>query len=875
MDCGPAALKCLLDGFGIPVSFGRLREACQTDVDGTSIDTLEDLAVQLGLDAEQVLVPPERVLVAEAASLPALVVVRLPNGFTHFVVVWNKYGELVQVMDPASGRRFMRAADLEASLYVHEQRMPADTWREHAARDVFLAPLRRTVQDVASSPADAERFVGVALADPTWRSLAALDAAARTTSSLVRSGAIRRGSEAGRLLARLFERARADIDNEEGMEAIDWGVRPDDPDDDGGEHVRARGAVLIRIRGRTSGIRDEASLPPEVAAALRERPARPMRRLLAEMREDGLLAPFFVLAGLAIAALAVGLEALLFRSFFEVADLLRPGEQRAGAMALLIAFVCALLVLEGPVAAATLRLGRRLEMRLRVAVLTKIPRLGDRYFRSRLTSDMAERAHAVHALRAMPTVGAQLLQSAFALVVTVAAIAWLDPASAPLAALVAAVSVAVPFAGLALLSERDLRVRTHVGALSTFYLDALLGQVAVRAHGAEKAVRREHESLLVEWERAGLALQRAAAGVDAAVALLGLGLAAALVLTHVARAGETGTVLLLVYWALALPAHGERVASAARQYPAIRSVALRLFEPLDAPEEAPALERARASAHPAPAARTGARVDLNGIWARAGGHLILQDVSLSLEPGRHVAIVGSSGAGKSTLVGLLLGFYRPFAGEIRVDGAPLDAETLATLRHETAWLAPEVHLWNRTLLDNLRYGAPDEIASLSRAIEEADLRGVLERLPDGLQARLGEGGGLVAGGEGQRVRLGRALLRPDARLAILDEPFRGLDREARRRLLGSARAHFGGATLVCVTHDVGDTLDFERVIVVEGGRVIEDGPPRELAAHPTSRYAVLLRAERTAFREVWDGVGWRRLRIEDGVVWEEPGEETA
>src|SRR6476646_9526461 len=74
MDCGPASLKCLLEGFAIPVSYGRLREACQTDVDGTSIDTMEDAAVQLGLDAEQIMVPADHVLLGEADVLPAIVV---------------------------------------------------------------------------------------------------------------------------------------------------------------------------------------------------------------------------------------------------------------------------------------------------------------------------------------------------------------------------------------------------------------------------------------------------------------------------------------------------------------------------------------------------------------------------------------------------------------------------------------------------------------------------------------------------------------------------------------------------------------------------------------------------------------------------------
>src|SRR5215218_5903587 len=106
MDCGPASLKCLLEGFGTPVSYGRLREACQTDVDGTSIDTLEEVAGQLGLEAEQVMLPPERLLAPGSESLPAIVVVRRANNATHFLVVWRRHGPLVQLMDPATGRRW-------------------------------------------------------------------------------------------------------------------------------------------------------------------------------------------------------------------------------------------------------------------------------------------------------------------------------------------------------------------------------------------------------------------------------------------------------------------------------------------------------------------------------------------------------------------------------------------------------------------------------------------------------------------------------------------------------------------------------------------------------------------------------------------------
>jgi ATP-binding cassette subfamily B protein len=120
-----------------------------------------------------------------------------------------------------------------------------------------------------------------------------------------------------------------------------------------------------------------------------------------------------------------------------------------------------------------------------------------------------------------------------------------------------AAALGLPLAFQPLLVERDLRVRTHAGALGRFYLDALLGLVAVRAHAAERSLRRQHEGLLVEWARARLGLQRAAVAMEATQALVGYGLAAGILLGHVHRGGQVGTVLLLVYWALKLPVLSE------------------------------------------------------------------------------------------------------------------------------------------------------------------------------------------------------------------------------------------------------------------------------------------------------------------------------
>src|SRR4051812_44337763 len=138
MDCGPASLKCLLEGFGMHVSYGRLREACQTDVDGTSINTIEEVALELGLDAEQVMIPVDHLLLPDAEATPAILVVRLPSGAPHFVVLWKRLGPVIQLMDPASGRRWTTSQELLKDVFVHTSLIQVPSWTAFATEPAFL-----------------------------------------------------------------------------------------------------------------------------------------------------------------------------------------------------------------------------------------------------------------------------------------------------------------------------------------------------------------------------------------------------------------------------------------------------------------------------------------------------------------------------------------------------------------------------------------------------------------------------------------------------------------------------------------------------------------------------------------------------------------
>ena len=320
MDCGPAALKALLAGYGIDASYGRLREACQTDLDGTSIDTLEELAVDLGLEAEQVMVPLDHLLIPESRTLPAIIVTRHPNGSTHFVVLWRRHGAFLQVMDPSSGRRWVRAKEFLADTFVYTFEVPAESWRQWAGSDEFLGALLQRLDSLGVSNDDAARLSDDALGDSSWRHLARLDAAVRMAESLVDSGGVKKGREA--LAA---------------IEAVDVDAIPDaywSVSSAGDDDLSFRGALLIRALGPRAepDTGSGSSTGGDLAQRIREGEPRPVQQLFELLRRDGGLVPSVLAGALIVSAGGLLLEALLLRSLLDVGSTLDLSVQRGGAV---------------------------------------------------------------------------------------------------------------------------------------------------------------------------------------------------------------------------------------------------------------------------------------------------------------------------------------------------------------------------------------------------------------------------------------------------------------------------------------------------------------------------------------------------------------
>ncbi|WP_435954402.1 heme ABC transporter ATP-binding protein/permease CydC [Dryocola sp. BD626] len=206
----------------------------------------------------------------------------------------------------------------------------------------------------------------------------------------------------------------------------------------------------------------------------------------------------------------------------------------------------------------------------------------------------------------------------------------------------------------------------------------------------------------------------------------------------------------------------------------------------------------------------------------------LNEISLSVTAGQHVAILGRTGCGKSTLLQLLTRAWDPQQGEIFINGQPIREFDASTLRAATSVVPQRVHLFSATLRDNLLLAAPsasDE--QLSAMLERVGLEKLL--LDAGLNSWLGEGGRQLSGGELRRLAIARALLH-DAPLMLLDEPTEGLDAETERQILNLLAEVTAGKTVLMVTHRLRGLARFDSIIVMDNGEIIERGNHAELMA---------------------------------------------
>jgi ATP-binding cassette subfamily B protein len=245
-----------------------------------------------------------------------------------------------------------------------------------------------------------------------------------------------------------------------------------------------------------------------------------------------------------------------------------------------------------------------------------------------------------------------------------------------------------------------------------------------------------------------------------------------------------------------------------------------------------------------PPARGGRSVEFRGVWFRYPGTgdqgWVLQDISFHVAPGTSLAIVGATGAGKSSLVELIARTYDPARGAILLDGIDLRQLPLTLLRREVGFVPQETFLFSDTMRHNVLLGAPDD-GRLERVADIAQLTEALPALPQGYETMLGERGVNLSGGQKQRTAIARALAQ-DPPVFVLDDALSAVDAHTEARILAGLRNALRGRTSIIVSHRLAAVRDADWIVVLDEGRIVEQGIHADLIG-AGGRYWELLRRQ--------------------------------
>ena len=479
-------------------------------------------------------------------------------------------------------------------------------------------------------------------------------------------------------------------------------------------------------------------------------------------------------------------------------------------------------------------LGERVVADVRTAVHDNMLRLEPRFFEENRPSEIASRITADTAVIEM-VVGSTVSQALRNLVMGVGGLIYLFTL-APVMTLGLLVGIPLIVVPVVLLGRRVRNISRHsqdrIADLGSIVAETLGAMKIVQGFGQESressrfreavknafatarrriVLRAFLTAIVISMLFGSITMLMRQAALDVAEGALSGGTVAAFVITGAIVAGAFGA-LTEVYGELLRGAGAAgRIAELMAQVPQIKAPAEPVKLPLPARGE---LEFDRVTF------RYPTRQDVSA----------LHEFSLEVMPGETLAVVGPSGAGKSTIFQLALRFYDADSGTISLDGVALKDADPAGIRARIGVVPQETIIFAASARDNLRYGkweASEE--ELWAAAEAANAAEFLRRLPDGLDTYLGEGGARLSGGQRQRIAIARALLR-DAPLLLLDEATSALDAESERLVQGSLERLFEGRTTIVIAHRLATVRAADRIIVMEHGRIVEQGTHDSLSA---------------------------------------------
>jgi subfamily B ATP-binding cassette protein MsbA len=262
-----------------------------------------------------------------------------------------------------------------------------------------------------------------------------------------------------------------------------------------------------------------------------------------------------------------------------------------------------------------------------------------------------------------------------------------------------------------------------------------------------------------------------------------------------------------------------------------------------------------------PLAVSAGRIEFDRVdFAYPTGGRVLHELAFVAEAGKTTAIVGASGAGKSTVISLLQRFYDPQSGAITVDGQDIGQVTKASLRGAVAYVSQQPYLFEGSIRDNIRYGRPDATdAEIEEAARLANAEDFILAQPQGYDTPVGENGVTLSGGQRQRVSIARAIVR-NAPILLLDEATSALDNDSEKLVQDALEKVMQGRTTIVIAHRLSTVVDADKIIVMEAGRVVEEGTHASLIGRKGGIYARFYKLQGERAPNLLDGRGETKVK---------------